>query len=237
MESPFWSRLRGSVGQSLGRAFVWGIGALLAVGIALWAYQSLTSSQGDTTLSSSDSVSVAAAPRPLFSGSGATSTSPSGKKTNRPVNTPEESRGTVTITDTTEGRRPDSTDQEGESTTLLVRQSEPWFPEWRTPRPPVKRIGGQGAVVWTPPPRPLFDLDFAFDLGVGTTPSSPVGLHVGVNVLTIARRIHVGGFVHVSRQGALSAGPKAGTLIRENLQLSIGIDDKRQPTAALTYRF
>lgn len=233
MESPFWSRLRGSVGRSLGQTVSWVIGALVLIGAAYWAYGRFSQDPSKTEVTS-DSVSVASAPRPLISGGESVSTSPSGDRERHSVPEEEESRGTVTITDTSESSQNEKTTT---VFTLFVRETDPWFPEWGNTRPPVRRIGSGGAVVWTPPPRPLLGLDFSLDFGIGATPTSPAGLHVGASILEIGGRVSVGPFAHVSTDGKISGGLKAGTLVKDNLMISAGITYRKQPAVALTYQF
>lgn len=230
--SSFLSGIGTSLGKVTGRA----LGIVLAVLIlgvsGYWAYNSIFSaSSPEPSLSAEDSVSVAPPSLPVFPQEEIRSTSPSGDVTTRQTSSPEQTRGTVTITDTTK------TDSSGSATGLVIKTQEQWFPQWNRV-PPVKRIGGTGAVVWTPAEQPFLNWNPSFLLGGSVTTEAP-GAFVGMSLITVADRIHIGPFAHLSPSQPMksSVGAAVGTDIRRNLSLMAGVDHRRDPILALTYRF
>lgn len=226
----FWSSLGVQLGRTTGKV----VGGLVLVAVLFggyWLWSQPPEDNVEMDSGTADSVSVAPAPRPFVPDREVTTTSPSGDRTTRPSESGP-TKGTVTVTDTSSS---DSTSASTDAA-LVIKSQDPWFPQWQSTSP-VKRIGGKAAVVWTPPDQPFLDWSPTLTVGIGSSNLVPAA-HVSLSLFTIADRVYLGAFARIPyRPTKSSVGVAVGTEIRRDLQLSVGIDHRRDPVVAFSYRF
>jgi hypothetical protein len=247
----FAKDLSSSVADTAGRAIGWGIAAATFLLIGYFAYSSLT---GPPTHGSGGDGELSA--RPTFlreTDSTSSGNSPSGSQPSKESQTENaDPVGTVTIVDTAGSAPTDTSSQSGSSggsssgtsrsRSIRVWQTDFWFPEWGKPEVQFQLQGvSRSNVRWTPESRPFLAWDPNIGIGIGASfaKSGPIGVRISSSPVVVADRIYLGGYLHVPTNALKSSriGLKAGTLLRKNLQVSLGINYNREPSLSVTYRF
>lgn len=183
-----------------------------------------------------DSVRVASSVRSIFERDGSQSTSSGGDRTHHDEGTTEdgETVGTITFEDTTQNVN--------DASVVLVQETEDrWFPEWRSPALPIRRIGGasSGTVTWTPAGKSLIGWDPALSVGTGFVFGPPgTGATIGFAPIRVWN-VYFGVGLHTPPQSLkkIRGVGFVSTKLRDNLSLGVGLTHRKEISLSLSYRF